>query len=76
MTTSAYSLLLYLGMRGAAARCVQDYRQAPPDDAYRGGAWMFLSLQLRHRFGGPQALWDYLWERDLVATLGRPAWVK
>ncbi len=71
-----YSVLLYMGMRQAAARNEKVLRKAPPDDAYRGGAWMFLSLQRARRFDGPQALWDYLWDRDFVATFGRPPWLK
>jgi hypothetical protein len=71
-----YSLLLHLGMRRAAARWEQNLRQAPSDDPYRGGAWLFLKLQRAHHLNGPQALWDHLRDKDFVATLGKPAWVK
>jgi hypothetical protein len=71
-----YELLLNLEMRQAAARWLQLLRQASPDDAYRGGAWMFLRLQRKNRLKDPTALWDYLRDKDFVATLGKPAWVK
>jgi hypothetical protein len=71
-----YELLLHLDMRQAAARWLQHLRQAPPDDGYRGGAWMFVRVQRKHRLKDPQALWDFLRDKDFVATLGKPAWVK
>ena len=71
-----YCLLLNMGMPQAARRWGQSLQQAPRDDAYRGGAWLFLQFQRTHALDGPAALWDYLWDKDFVALLGKPLWVK
>jgi hypothetical protein len=71
-----YSLLLNMGMPNAARRWNQALQDAQPDDRYRGGAWMFLRFQRSHSLDGPAGLWDFLWDKDFVANLGKPQWIK
>jgi len=70
-----YWLLLQLGLPEAARRWEESLRHARPDDAYRGGAWVFLHYQREHQLNGPSALWTYLWDKDFTTTLGQPQWV-
>ena len=71
-----HALLLNMGMPKAAANWEQVLRRAPANDAYRGGARVFLKYPRDQRLDGPAALWAHLWERDFVKELGKPAWVK
>jgi len=71
-----YCLLLNMGMPEAARRWSQSLQEGNPDDRYRGGAWMLLRFQRAHSLDGPAALWDYLWDKDFAATLGKPQWIK
>jgi len=71
-----YCLLLNMGMPEAARRWNQALQDAPLDDRYRGGAWMFLRFQRSHSLDGPAALWDFLWDKDFAANLGKPQWSK
>jgi hypothetical protein len=71
-----YSLLLNIGMPITAKNWEQVLQHAPPDDRYRGGAWLFLKLQREERLDGPPALWNYLWDKDFSTLIGRPKWDK
>jgi hypothetical protein len=71
-----YSLLLNMGMPVAAKNQEQVLKNAPPDDKYRGGAWLFLKLQREERLDGPPALWSCLRGKDFSTLLGKPQWEK
>ncbi|MGD1085044.1 MAG: hypothetical protein ABSA47_09885 [Verrucomicrobiota bacterium] len=71
-----YSLLLNMGMPEAARHWNQLLQDAHLDDRYRAGAWMFLRFQRSHSLDGPAALWEYLWDKDFDAILGKPRWIK
>ena len=70
-----YWLLLDLGLPEAAHRWEDSLQRAPADDAYRGGAWVFLRYQRERHLADPAALWSDLWDKDFTAALGKPKWV-
>ena len=71
-----YALLLNTGMPEAAQRWERLLQRAAPDDCYRGGAWMLLRFQRDHKLDGPLALWNFLWDKDFAANVGKPLWDK